>query len=324
MAANGDTERAKPRPDLYLEALDRLGLKPRRRDRLRGLAERRHGREGRGAHLRRGAEPDHGDACARRRRPRARIARRRPVGRAARTLLTLVAEIPLIGAGGEPVDFVRTIVSHGVRGASSESAGLRSPRTRDDACRSATERVRCASPAPAGNCASTLSQEARRTHEHRARKDRRAHVPARRGPLGFLLGCARGRGARVVRPRRGPDAARTDGIRGCRENDLHHEHVVVGNAEDDSARSWITSAWRHRAAVERSRHQKRWPRWTRSFYREVVRCRLSRPVLQTARDRRGGRDDRPRGTATTRTCRTTKRRHDCSRFPESGRMPPRT
>jgi 3-methyladenine DNA glycosylase/8-oxoguanine DNA glycosylase len=28
--------------------------------------------------------------------------------------LTLVAEIPLIGAGGEPVDFVRTIVSHGV------------------------------------------------------------------------------------------------------------------------------------------------------------------------------------------------------------------
>jgi 3-methyladenine DNA glycosylase/8-oxoguanine DNA glycosylase len=28
--------------------------------------------------------------------------------------LTLVTEIPLIGAGGEPVDFVRTIVSHGV------------------------------------------------------------------------------------------------------------------------------------------------------------------------------------------------------------------
>ena len=28
VAANGDTERAKPRPDLYLEALDRLGLKP--------------------------------------------------------------------------------------------------------------------------------------------------------------------------------------------------------------------------------------------------------------------------------------------------------
>jgi hypothetical protein len=28
--------------------------------------------------------------------------------------LTLVAEIPLIGAGGEPVDFARTIVSHGV------------------------------------------------------------------------------------------------------------------------------------------------------------------------------------------------------------------
>jgi 3-methyladenine DNA glycosylase/8-oxoguanine DNA glycosylase len=28
--------------------------------------------------------------------------------------LTLVAELPLVGAGGEPVDFVRTIVSHGV------------------------------------------------------------------------------------------------------------------------------------------------------------------------------------------------------------------
>ena len=28
VAANGDTERAKPRPDLYLEALDRLELKP--------------------------------------------------------------------------------------------------------------------------------------------------------------------------------------------------------------------------------------------------------------------------------------------------------
>jgi HAD superfamily hydrolase (TIGR01509 family) len=28
VAANGDTQRAKPRPDLYLEALDRLGLEP--------------------------------------------------------------------------------------------------------------------------------------------------------------------------------------------------------------------------------------------------------------------------------------------------------
>ncbi len=28
--------------------------------------------------------------------------------------MTLVAELPLVGAGGEPVDFVRTIVSHGV------------------------------------------------------------------------------------------------------------------------------------------------------------------------------------------------------------------
>jgi N-glycosylase/DNA lyase len=28
--------------------------------------------------------------------------------------LTLIAEIPLVGAGGEPVDFARTIVSHGV------------------------------------------------------------------------------------------------------------------------------------------------------------------------------------------------------------------
>jgi HAD superfamily hydrolase (TIGR01509 family) len=28
VAANGDTQRAKPRPDLYLEALDRLGLTP--------------------------------------------------------------------------------------------------------------------------------------------------------------------------------------------------------------------------------------------------------------------------------------------------------
>jgi 3-methyladenine DNA glycosylase/8-oxoguanine DNA glycosylase len=28
--------------------------------------------------------------------------------------LTLVGELPLVGAGGEPVDFARTIVSHGV------------------------------------------------------------------------------------------------------------------------------------------------------------------------------------------------------------------
>jgi 3-methyladenine DNA glycosylase/8-oxoguanine DNA glycosylase len=28
--------------------------------------------------------------------------------------VTVVAEIPLVGAGGEPVDFARTIVSHGV------------------------------------------------------------------------------------------------------------------------------------------------------------------------------------------------------------------
>src|SRR6185312_2041035 len=85
-----------------------------RGDRVRGLAERRHGREGGGPDLRRGPEPDHRNACTGRRGPRARIARGRSASRAARTLLTLIAEIRLAGAGGEPVDFVRTIVSHGV------------------------------------------------------------------------------------------------------------------------------------------------------------------------------------------------------------------
>jgi hypothetical protein len=28
--------------------------------------------------------------------------------------VTIVAEIPLVGGGGEPVDFARTVVSHGV------------------------------------------------------------------------------------------------------------------------------------------------------------------------------------------------------------------
>jgi hypothetical protein len=28
--------------------------------------------------------------------------------------LSVIAELPLVGAGGEPVDFARTIVSHGV------------------------------------------------------------------------------------------------------------------------------------------------------------------------------------------------------------------
>src|SRR5437660_4999844 len=37
-----------------------------------------------------------------------------PLRRRQRAGLTLVAELPLAGAGGEPVDFARTIVSHGV------------------------------------------------------------------------------------------------------------------------------------------------------------------------------------------------------------------
>ena len=28
--------------------------------------------------------------------------------------MSVIAELPLVGAGGEPVDFARTIVSHGV------------------------------------------------------------------------------------------------------------------------------------------------------------------------------------------------------------------
>ena len=53
VAANHDVARAKPRPDLYLEASGLLGVATRRGDRLRGLAERRPRGAGGGHLLRR-------------------------------------------------------------------------------------------------------------------------------------------------------------------------------------------------------------------------------------------------------------------------------
>ncbi len=88
VTADHDPERAKPRPTLYLEALDRARRRRRRGDRLRGLAERRQRGEGRG-HLRR-RHPERGDEGPRPRRhgrPDARLARRPPAGRAAVTSL---------------------------------------------------------------------------------------------------------------------------------------------------------------------------------------------------------------------------------------------
>src|SRR5512133_3304112 len=63
-------------------------------------------------------------------------------------------------------------------------------------------------------------RDGRRKLHTAAGADRRAHVPARRGPVGVLRAGPRRR-ARVVLARCRPDAARADRVRGRRQDDLH-------------------------------------------------------------------------------------------------------
>ena len=86
VTADGDPERAKPRPTLYLEALDALKLEPPRGDRVRRLPERCARREGGGTCVRRDPESGDVDAGARRGRHRARLFGRRVAARVDRAL----------------------------------------------------------------------------------------------------------------------------------------------------------------------------------------------------------------------------------------------
>ena len=82
--ADGDRDRCKPSPVLYLEALEQLGVARGRGDRARGLHERRRGREGRRDLHGRLPEPGHERLRPLRRRPGRALARGRAAAVAAR------------------------------------------------------------------------------------------------------------------------------------------------------------------------------------------------------------------------------------------------
>ncbi len=67
---------AKPAPDCYIAACERLGVEPARSHRNRGLGHRRRRGQGGGVVVRRGAEPAHATARLQRRRHAADLARR--------------------------------------------------------------------------------------------------------------------------------------------------------------------------------------------------------------------------------------------------------
>jgi hypothetical protein len=161
---------------------------------------------------------------SRRARPRRRRRRDRlpACARRSRYLnsLTRVAELSLRGARGEPVDFARTIVSHGV-------AEL--PPNRVDLAERALETTLPVRGGALHGAHSRARQEAanRRKRRLEAGKDGRAHVPARRGSLGLLRARPRRR-AVLVRARRRTDVARANRVRGRREDKLHTDTKIRG------------------------------------------------------------------------------------------------
>jgi hypothetical protein len=97
--------------------------------------------------------------------------------------VTVVAEIPLVGAGGEPVDFARTIVSHGVAELSPNHVDLEAralETTLSIPGRARTVRLTHAG----GKLASTSSQEPPvRTHgKHWPPRSRTCSVSTRTSP----------------------------------------------------------------------------------------------------------------------------------------------
>jgi hypothetical protein len=118
-------------------------------------------------------------------------------------------ELPLVGAGGEPVDFARTIVSHGV-------AEL-PPNQVDLAGRTLETTL------PAARGARTV-----RITEH----ERKLCIEGSSDPMLAKTVRARPRGrARRVRARRWTHAARADRVRGRRQDDLHADTTTMRRPE---------------------------------------------------------------------------------------------
>ncbi len=146
--------------------------------------------------------------------------------------LKLVAELPLVGAGGEPADFARTIVSHGVAELPpnhvdleartfvttlSVPGGARTVRVYERNGSAAIELV-------AGRSSGTVARVLKQTVQHMLRLDEDLssfYALCREDPD---LGWCR---------RRRADASQPERVRGRRQDDLHDEHGVVGHTQDD-------------------------------------------------------------------------------------------
>ena len=223
-------------------------------------------------------------------------------------------ELELVGAGGEPVDFRRTLASHGV-------AELLPNRLDEQAWTLET----------------TLAVDGRahtlRVSEGRPRIRRvdggapaRAssvvppHAAARRGPVALLRDDRRRRPARLGQARGGPDAAQPDRLRGRRQDGLHDQLRLVGDgAHGHRARR---APRRRRAAP--SPRRRRWPRrpttstgTSRAPATAGRTCARSPPPSPTARST-------SRRSTAAATCPTTRSPSGCWRCPASARTRPRT
>src|SRR4051794_9914231 len=152
-----------------------------------------------------------------------------------------VTELPLIGGGGEPVDFARTIVSHGVAELPPNHLDLaaRTLETTLPVSRGART-VRITASGNTLRIEGSADPKLTTTVAHMFRLDEdlsRFYALVRDDELAW---CALGAGRML----RGPD-----GVRGRGQDDLHDEHRVVRHAQDDRG---ARRASRHRRTGRRT------------------------------------------------------------------------
>ena len=235
-----------------------------------------------------------------------------------------VAELALVGAGGEPVDLWRTISSHGV-------ADL-PPNRIDDEQRTLEVTVRRGSRQAedrrhlAGEAGLRAGRAAWRQGRRRARH-RPPHARAGRRPLAVLRARGGRPGPGLGGQGRGADAAEPDRFRGGRQDDLHDELRLVRDrahgqlhrrASRHSVGGRVARAVRARVPDSRGDGGSR-----RRLLPRHCPCRLPRGLPARARNlgrrRRAGHRVVRRGPG--RALRTKSSRSACSRSPASAPTP---
>ena len=184
--------------------------------------------------------------------------------------------------------------------------------------------------APAGARVDVLGPRPGPEGRPRRARGRRPRPAARSGPLAVLSPRRGGPRPRVGDCRRRPDAPLPDGVRGRREDGLHHElrmerHRADGRRARDPSRR--PRARRRRPAHERVPHARRDGRRSGVLLSRRGPRRLSRRLPDRARTRGGRRRARPRGLRdgdARGAARRSSSRPRCSRSPASARTPPRT